>query len=79
MGAMTDRGRIYIVYGPPDAIQQHTIDGVPEEIWHYSAFSRSAQFVLDEGKLPRTGNKVDLEFLDNCRCNEFRLQTPEPK
>ena len=79
MGAMTDRGRIYIVYGPPDAIQQHTIDGVPEEIWHYDAFSRSAQFVLDEGKLPRTGNKVDLEFLDNCRCNEFRLHTPEPK
>lgn len=79
MGAMTDRGRIYIVYGPPDAILRNTIDGVPEEIWHYNAFSRPGSFVGYEGRLPHNGNKVDLEFLDNCRCNDYRLQTPEPK
>jgi hypothetical protein len=60
----------------PGAVQRETINGVPEEIWHYDAFSGSGRFVGFEGKVPRTGNKVDLEFLDECECNEYRLKTP---
>jgi GWxTD domain-containing protein len=77
-GSLTDRGRIYILYGPPDALERQTINGVPGEIWHYDTFSVPGQFVGFEGKLPHTGNKVDLEFLDDRQCNDYRLKTHEP-
>lgn len=78
-GSLTDRGRIYILYGPPDAVQRQTTNGVPEERWHYDAFSEPGRFVGYEGNLLRSGNKVDLEFFDDCHCNDYRLKTPEPK
>jgi GWxTD domain-containing protein len=82
-GSLTDRGRIYILYGPPDAVQSHKTNGVSEEIWHYDAFSTPGRFVGYEGKLlryrPATGSKVDLEFFDNCQCNDYRLNTAEPR
>ncbi|MGZ5635008.1 MAG: GWxTD domain-containing protein [Burkholderiales bacterium] len=78
MGALTDRGRIYIRYGPPDAVHAPAQNGVPKEVWHYDAFSSSG-YIVSEGNSPRGNNKVDLEFVDDCRCNDYRLQTPEPK
>ncbi len=78
MGALTDRGRIYIRYGPPDEIHAQTENGIPKQIWHYEAFSSSG-YIVSEGNAPRGNNKVNLEFVDDCRCNEYRLQTPEPK
>ena len=77
-GSLTDRGRIYILYGPPDAVQRQAINGVPEEIWRYEAFSAPGRFVGYEGKLSRTGNKVVLVFIDECQCNDYRLKTPQP-
>jgi GWxTD domain-containing protein len=63
MGSLTDRGRIYIGYGPPDAVHAQTENGLPKEVWHYDAFSTSG-YVVSEGKQPRSLNKVDLEFVD---------------
>ena len=36
-GVKTDRGRIYVKYGEPDAIEQHVIESDirPREYWHY--------------------------------------------
>ena len=78
MGSLTDRGRIYIRYGPPDEIHAQTENGVPEQVWHYNTFSSSG-YIVFEGNSPRGNNKVDLEFADDCHCNEYRLRTPEPK
>ena len=78
MGALTDRGRIYVRYGPPDEIHSQTDNGLPKELWHYNAFSSSG-YIVSERNSPRGNNKVDLEFVDDCHCNEYRLQTPEPK
>jgi len=78
-GSLTDRGRIYILYGPPDAVKRQSMNGIPEEIWRYDAFTPPGRFVAVEGKLPRTGDKVVLDFLDDCQCNDYRLKTPEPK
>lgn len=78
-GALTDRGRIYILYGPSDAVQRQLRNGVPEEIWRYDAFTPPGQFVGIEGKLLHRGNKVVLDFLDDCQCNDYRLKSPEPK
>ena len=57
-GWRTDRGRIYIVYGPPDEIESHPSDGV--EFWRYRS-------------LERIGDDVDFEFADPERSGEYRL------
>ena len=74
-GWKTDRGRIYIQYGPPDEIDSHPSGGAytrpseqggaqtvtyPFEQWRY-------RFI--EG----IGNNVTLEFIDKGRTGEYRL------
>src|ERR1035438_2891584 len=72
-GWMTDRGHIYIAYGPPDDKDQHPSGGeyerpmdegggttavYPFEVWHYRYI---------EG----IGDNIDLEFVDTCQCGDF--------
>ena len=66
-GFKTDRGRIYILYGPPDNVQKHFSAAradlaVPYswELWHYSY-------------IPGIGKDVDFKFVDTCGCGEFRI------
>jgi GWxTD domain-containing protein len=76
-GWKTDRGRIYIQYGPPDEIDSHpnggrydrppeqgggTTETYPFEQWRYR---------LIDG----IGKNVILEFVDKARSGEFRLTT----
>jgi len=74
-GWRTDRGRIYIAYGPPDQIDSHPSGGYyarpieegggdtstyPFEDWRYRYI---------EG----IGQEINLEFVDPCMCGEYRL------
>jgi GWxTD domain-containing protein len=69
-GWKTDRGRIYIVYGPPNTIDSHPKGGVigdpPDrgdfayEDWHYSY-------------IDGLGKDVTIEFVDTCNCGEYHL------
>ena len=66
-GWKTDRGRLYIVYGPPDEIESHPsgrAGGPPFEKWLYN-------FI--EG----IGQRVILEFVDVTRDGEYQ-QTRDP-
>jgi len=67
-GWETDRGRTYIVYGPPDWIKiqpsRLTDDfGKPTELWHYLS-------------IPGYEKDMDLKFVDVCGCGDYRLVTP---
>jgi GWxTD domain-containing protein len=67
-GWETDRGRIYIVYGPPERIKTdlaHRSDDPekPTQVWHYHS-------------IPGYGKDIDLKFVDVCRCGDYRLETP---
>jgi GWxTD domain-containing protein len=67
-GWETDRGRTYIVYGPPDWIKiqpsRLTDDfGKPMELWHYLS-------------IPGYEKDMDLKFVDVCGCGDYRLVTP---
>jgi GWxTD domain-containing protein len=67
-GQDTDRGRIYIVYGPPDLIKSESSNGDQTEaveIWHFRS-------------IPAYGN-ADLRFVDVCRCGDYRLETAPEK
>lgn len=74
-GWMTDRGMIYIKYGPADDIENHDGGGAyerpieegggetstyPFEIWHYRYI---------EG----VGQNIDIEFVDSCQCGDFHM------
>ncbi len=76
-GWKTDRGRVYITWGPPDQIESHPSGGTsqrpagegggttqtfPFEVWRYRYL---------EGE--ELGNNVELEFVDSSMSNEYRL------
>lgn len=50
-GALTDRGKIYLIYGPPDAIERNfSKDGRAFEVWTYNS-TRGLKFTFfDENK-----------------------------
>ena len=72
-GWKTDRGRIYILHGPPDSIDSHPMGGpyqrtaeegggetstFPFEIWRYR-------------HLDGIGEEIELEFVDSCNCGSY--------
>jgi len=74
-GWKTDRGRIYIMWGPADSIDSHPSGGMyerpmdegggetstfPFEVWHYRY-------------LEGVGENVDLEFVDTCQCGDYHF------
>jgi len=50
-GWRTDRGRIYIIYGPPSEVERipATIDSPPREVWHYKHLDRTFLFIDRSG------------------------------
>ncbi len=81
-GSLTDRGHIYIAWGPPEEIESHPSGGTynrepnegggttttyPFERWRYR-------------HLEGVGTEVVLEFVDTCMCNQYKLTIdPEEK
>ena len=74
-GWKTDRGRIYIMHGPPDTIESHPMGGpyqrpaeegggetetYPFEIWTYR-------------NLDGIGQQIEFEFVDSCSCGDYHL------
>jgi GWxTD domain-containing protein len=76
-GWKTDRGRIYIIWGPADQVESHPTGGTydrpqeegggttttyPYEDWRYRY-------------LEGVGQNVELEFVDPCSCGDYHLTT----
>ena len=59
-GYRTDRGRFYIMYGPPDSVDAKSGLVPPTEAWHY---------LFVEG----IGRNVVLTFTDKCLCGRYEL------
>lgn len=74
-GQFTDRGMIYIKFGPPDDIESHPSGGLyerpieegggetttyPFEVWHYRY-------------LDGIGSNIDIEFVDTCMCGAYEM------
>jgi GWxTD domain-containing protein len=49
-GWKTDRGRVFIVYGPPDEIERHAneVDVKPYEVWLYNSIQGGVQFIFGD-------------------------------
>ncbi len=74
-GRKTDRGRIYIIWGPPDEIESHPTGGTydrpseqgggstttsPWEMWHYR-------------HLEGIGENIEIEFVDTSGSGEYHI------
>ncbi len=73
-GWKTDRGRIYIEWGPPNSIDRNaggyyqrpfnegggSTDSYPFQVWHYNY-------------LPGIGENVNITFVDQCMCGDYQF------
>ncbi len=68
-GYRTDRGRVYIVYGPPDDIERHPYETEtrPYEVWQYNNIQGGVIFVF---VLRNSGG--DHELVHSTHRNEIR-------
>ncbi len=84
-GWKTDRGRIYIMYGPPDEIDSHPQGGEhsvkPYETWRYRHIEEYAppKQVIVQGRTELRAQTIDrmnviMKFVDTCNCGDYRLQ-----
>ena len=76
-GWKTDRGRIYIMWGPPDQIDTHPSGGTydrPQE----EGGGTTSTYPFEDWRyryLEGVGQEVNLEFVDPCMCGDFHLAT----
>lgn len=68
-GFSTDRGRVYIVYGPPDDIERYpsSYDAEPYEIWNYNSLQNGVIFIF----IDRTG-QGDYRLVHSNHRNELQ-------
>jgi GWxTD domain-containing protein len=74
-GWMTDRGRIYIVFGPPDEIDSHPSGGQYERPQEEGGGSTST-FPFEDWRyryIEGFGNEVIIEFVDDCQCGAYEM------
>jgi len=74
-GWKTDRGRIYIMWGPPDETESHPTGGQYNRPYEEGGGSTST-YAFEKWRyryLEGIGNDVNLEFVDQSGSNEYRL------
>jgi len=74
-GWKTDRGRIYIEYGPPDEIDSHPSGGTYERPYEEGGGSTST-YPFEQWRyryIEGIGTNIILEFVDTTMSGEYRL------
>jgi len=74
-GWKSDRGRIYIQYGPPDEIESHPSGGTYERPIDEGGGSTST-FPFEDWRyryLEDIGQEVIIEFVDTCMCGDYHM------
>lgn len=56
-GSKTDRGHIYVIYGPPEEIDSAPDGSRPAEVWQYRL----------------EGERLVFRFVDSCVCGDYKL------
>jgi len=76
-GWKTDRGRIYIVYGPPDEIESHASGGTYERPIEEGG-GETSTYPFEKWRyryIEGIGNNVELEFVDTTMTGEYHFTT----
>jgi len=74
-GWKTDRGRIYIVYGPPDEIEDHSSGGTYERPFEEGGGTTSTFPFVDwtYRYIEGVGSNIKIEFVDQTMSGEFHM------
>ena len=74
-GWKTDRGRIYIMYGPADEIDSHPSGGTYDRPTEEGGGTTST-FPFEDWRyryLEGIGQEVIIEFVDTCMCGDYHM------
>ena len=74
-GWKTDRGRIYIVFGPPDEIDAHPGGGVYYRPMEEGGGSTST-YPFEDWRyryIEGIGQEIEIEFVDDCMCGNYAM------
>jgi GWxTD domain-containing protein len=74
-GWKSDRGRMYIAYGPPDEIESHPSGGTYERPFEEGGGSTST-YPFEKWRyryIEGIGNDVNIEFVDTTMSGEYRM------
>src|SRR6266849_6964330 len=74
-GWRTDRGRMYIQYGPPDEIESHPSGGTYQRPMDEGGGSTST-YPFEDWRwryIEGIGQEVIVEFVDTCQCGDYHM------
>lgn len=74
-GWKTDRGRIYITFGPPDEIESHPSGGTYQRPWEEGGGTTST-YPFEKWRyrwIEGIGTDVNIEFVDTTMTGEYRM------
>jgi GWxTD domain-containing protein len=74
-GWKTDRGRIYIMYGPADEVDSHPSGGTYERPIEEGG-GETSTFPFEDWRyryLEGIGQEVIIEFVDTCMCGDYHM------
>src|SRR5579885_3367814 len=74
-GWMTDRGRMYIVYGPPDEIESHPSGGSYERPMEEGG-GETSTYPFEDWRyryIEGIGTNIIIEFVDTCMCGDYHM------
>ena len=74
-GWRSDRGRMYIIWGPPDEIDSHPSGGTFDRPMEEGGGTTST-YPFEDWRyryLEGIGNEIIMEFVDSCQCGDYHL------
>ena len=74
-GWKTDRGRMYIMYGPADEVESHPSGGTYERPMEEGGGSTST-YPFEDWRyryIEGIGQEVIIEFVDTCMCGDYHM------
>jgi GWxTD domain-containing protein len=74
-GWKSDRGRIYIMYGPPDEIDSHPSGGTYERPIEEGG-GETSTYPFEDWRyryLEGIGQEIIIEFVDTCMCGDYHM------
>jgi GWxTD domain-containing protein len=74
-GWKTDRGRIYIMYGPADEVDSHPSGGTYERPTEEGG-GETSTFPFEDWRyryLEGIGQEIIIEFVDSCMCGDYHM------
>lgn len=80
-GWKTDRGRIYVMYGPPDEIDAHPGGGIYNRPMEEGG-GETSTFPFEDWRyryLDGIGQEVIIEFVDDCQCGAYEMTMDRSK